>query len=112
MRFIIEGGWMFMVPLLALLLLVIVLFIKGLKNNTEKNAALLKSISLFALFFGVLGFVLGLSQALGAIAIVNDIAPQVLAGGLKVGLLAPTFGLIIFLLGRLFDIILLLKREN
>ncbi|TDQ22860.1 MotA/TolQ/ExbB proton channel family protein [Tenacibaculum caenipelagi] len=113
MNFIIEGGWMFMVPLVVLLGVVIVLFFFGLKNNTEKNSKLIKSISLFSFVFGVLGFVIGMLAALGAIANTNNnIPPQILAGGLKVGLIAPTFGLIIFLLGRLFDIILLWKREG
>ncbi|CAM1360594.1 conserved membrane hypothetical protein [Tenacibaculum sediminilitoris] len=112
MNFIIEGGWTFMIPLLALLVLVVILFIRGMKNNTEKNSKLIKSISLFSFVFGVLGFVLGMLGALKAISMANDIAPQVLAGGFRVGLIAPTFGLFIFLLGRLFDIILLWKREN
>jgi len=112
MNFIIEGGAQFMIPLIVLLLLVVVLFVRGIKTNSIKNAELLKGVSLFALVFGILGFVLGLSQGLEVIGRASDIAPQVLAGGLKIGLIAPIFGLIIFLLGRLFDIILLWKREN
>ncbi|WP_408047695.1 MotA/TolQ/ExbB proton channel family protein [Tenacibaculum crassostreae] len=112
MNFIIEGGWQFMVPLVALLLLVIFLFVKGLKVNTEKNSSLIKSIGLFSFVFGVLGFVLGMLGALEAIAMANGVSHQVLAGGFKVGLLAPTFGLFIFLVARLFDIVLLWKRES
>ncbi len=112
MRFIIEGGAPFMITLIVLLILTVFLFIKGLKNNTEKNAKLIKSISLFSFVFGVFSFVLGMLGALEAIAIATEIAPQVLAGGFKVGLIPPTFGLFIYLLGRLFDIILLWKRES
>ena len=106
MNFILEGGPVFMVPLLILLIVIAFLFIKGLKNNTDKNLSLIKEISLFAFVFGVLGFVIGLLGALDDIAIANDISHQVLAAGFKVGLISPTFGMIIFLFGRLFSIIL------
>lgn len=100
-----------MVPLLLLLIIIVVLFLKGLKNNSEKNLKLIKEISLFAFVFGVLGFVIGLLGALEDMAQANDIAPQVMAGGFKVGLLSPTFGMVIFLIGKLFTIILTSKEK-
>jgi biopolymer transport protein ExbB/TolQ len=107
MNFILDGGPVFMVPLLILLIVIVVLFIKGLKDNTEKTHKLINSLALFAFVFGVLGFVIGLLGALENISEMNgDISNQVLAGGFKVGLLAPTFGMVIFLLGKLFTIIL------
>lgn len=106
MNFIMDGGPIFMVPLLILLIVITFLFIKGLKNNSEKNLKLIKEISLFSFVFGVLGFVIGFLGALEDISQANDIAPQVLAGGFKVGLLSPTFGVVIFLIGKLFTIIL------
>lgn len=106
MNFIMDGGPIFMVPLLALLIVIVLLFIKGLKNNTEKIHKLINSLGLFSFVFGVLGFVIGMLGALDDISHANDIAPQVLAGGFKVGLLSPTFGMIIFLIGKLFSIIL------
>ncbi|MGY8908641.1 MAG: MotA/TolQ/ExbB proton channel family protein [Flavobacteriales bacterium] len=107
MNFIMDGGPVFMVPLLALLIVIIILFAKGLKNNTEKTHKLINSLALFSFVFGVLGFVIGMLGALDDIAeIGGDIAPQVLAGGFKVGLLSPTFGMVIFLIGKLFTIIL------
>jgi len=106
-----EGGPIFMVPLLLLLIAIIVLFVKGLKDNSEKTRNLLKELSLFSFVFGVLGFIIGLLGALEELAISSDIAPQVLAGGFKVGLLSPTFGLVIFLIGKLFSIILISKKS-
>jgi biopolymer transport protein ExbB/TolQ len=107
MNFILEGGPIFMVPLVLLLIVIVFLFVKGLKDNTEKNQKLINSIALFSFVFGVLGFVIGLLGALEDISEINgDISNQVLAGGFKVGLLAPTFGMVIFLLGKLFTIIL------
>tara|TARA_R110002074_G_scaffold370813_1_gene545770 strand:+ start:313 stop:636 length:324 start_codon:yes stop_codon:yes gene_type:complete len=101
-----DGGPVFMVPLLALLIVIIILFAKGLKNNTEKTHKLINSLALFSFVFGVLGFVIGMLGALDDISHANNIAPQVLAGGFKIGLLSPTFGMVIFLIGKLFTIIL------
>jgi hypothetical protein len=101
-----EGGPVFMVPLLILLVVIVVLFIKALKDNTEKTRKLISELSLFAFVFGVLGFVIGMLGALGDIAIATDISSQVLAVGFKIGLLSPTFGMVIFLLGKMFTIIL------
>lgn len=101
-----EGGPIFMVPLLILLIIIVVLFIKGLKDNSEKTFKLINSLALFSFVFGVLGFVIGFLGALQDIANANNISQQVLAGGFKVGLLSPTFGMVIFLIGKLFAIIL------
>jgi biopolymer transport protein ExbB/TolQ len=106
MNFILEGGPIFMVPLLLLLITIVLLFVKGLKDNTEKTHKLINSLALFSFVFGVLGFVIGMLSALKSISIVGDISPAVLAGGIKIGLLAPTFGMVIFLIGKLFTIIL------
>ncbi len=106
MNFIMDGGPIFMVPLLLLLITIIILFAKGLKNNTEKTHKLINSLALFSFVFGVLGFVIGMLGALDDISHANNIAPQVLAGGFKIGLLSPTFGMVIFLIGKLFTIIL------
>lgn len=111
MNFIMEGGPIFMVPLLLLLIVIIVLFVKGLKDNSEKTKNLLKELSLFSFVFGVLGFIIGMLGALEAISQAADISSQILAGGLKVGLLSPTFGLVIFLIGKLFSIILISKKS-
>ena len=111
MNFILEGGPIFMVPLLILLAAIILLFFKGLKNNTQKNQKLISELSLFAFVFGVLGFVLGILGALEDIAIATSISRQVLAVGFKIGLLSPTFGMVIFLLGKLFSIILTWKKK-
>ena len=102
-----EGGPIFMVPLLLLLIVIIVLFVKGLKDNSEKTLKIISSLALFSFVFGVLGFVVGLLGALEAISInQQNVSPQILAGGFKVGLLSPAFGMVIFLIGKLFTIAL------
>ncbi len=96
-----DGGPIFMYPILFLLIFSVFLIIKGIKNNTEKNLKLLKAVSLFVLVFGFLGFTIGLIEAIDKITEVNgDIAPQIIAGGFKLGILPPTFGMFTFLVGR------------
>ncbi len=56
---------------------------------------------------------MGLISALDKIAIATDVAPQVLAGGFKLGILPPTFGMFTFLVGRAGIILLTgLKKEE
>lgn len=110
--FIYEGGPIFTVPLLIVLIVIIALIIKGfIKEDSDKNRALISSLSLFALVFGVLGTTIGLMGGFEAIAIANDVSMAVLAIGLKVGLITTAFGLFIFIIGRLGIIALLLKKK-
>lgn len=112
MNLINEGGPFFMVSLLILLILTLFLLIKGFKSNTEKNMELLKAVTLFALVFGLFGFILGLISALDALESINsETNPALLAGGIKRGVLPPTLGTFVFLIGRLGLIILLWIRK-
>jgi hypothetical protein len=107
-----NGGPIFMVPLLILLSIIVILFLKGIKVNTEKTRKLINDIALFSFVFGVLGFVIGLLGALEAISTNNgNISSSILAGGFKIGLLSPTFGIVIFLIGKLFTIILTWRKN-
>ena len=103
-----DGGPFFMYPLLFILILVIVLIVKGFlqKGNTKKTISLISSITLFAVVWGFFGQIIGLITAFDSIEAVGDISPGVLASGLKIGLLVPLFGFLIFLIGRLGIIIL------
>ncbi|WP_170245916.1 hypothetical protein [Tenacibaculum adriaticum] len=49
--------------------------------------------------------------ALDTLSVNSDIAYDVLAGGIKVGLLSPVFGMIVFLIARLGIIGLILKKK-
>ena len=107
-----NGGPIFMVPLIILFIIILILFVKNIKNNSEKNKKLINSLALFSFVFGLLGFILGLVGALKIISLSNStVAPEVLAGGLKLGLIPPTLGTIIFLIGKLFGIILTSKNN-
>ena len=98
-----EGGHFFMYPLLIILILVIVLIAKGFikKESQEKTISLLKHITLFALVWGFLGHIIGMIGAFDAIESMDSINTSTMAAGIKISLLVPTFGSLIFLIGRL-----------
>jgi biopolymer transport protein ExbB/TolQ len=83
-----------------------------IKDNSEKTYKLINSLALFSFVFGVLGFVIGLLGALEAISTNNgNISSSILAGGFKVRLLTTTFGMLIFLTGKLFSVVLTWKKK-
>lgn len=108
-----EGGPLFMYTILFCLLICITLilfsFIKG--DTNKKKQKLISHVSLFALIFGFLGFMLGMIQALDVISVNTSISSGILAKGLKISLLSPTFGIITFLITRLGMISLTLKEK-
>lgn len=103
-----QGGSFFMYPLVLMLLLIVILFVKELikKGNFKKVKSLIASISLFAIVWGFLGQIIGLMSAFDAIQAAGDISLGILAAGLKISFYAPAFGMLIFLVGRLGIIIL------
>ena len=113
MRFLIinvlnDGGPIFTYPTLLLLILTIWLLVKAfIKGDADgNNKKLISHIGLFALVWGFLGQLIGLIGAFDAVEAAGNIAPAVLAAGLKIALLSPTFGMVVFLIGRLGIIIL------
>lgn len=110
-----EGGPLFMYTTLIVLILCLFLIAKGLlKGDSDgKLKKLTSSLSLFALVWGFLGQIIGLIGAFDSIASFNgDIAPGLLAGGLKVALLSPAFGMFTFLIARVGIIALILKSKQ
>jgi hypothetical protein len=109
-----EGGPLFMyTTLIALIISVVLIALVLMKGDADgKKTSLVKHISLFALVWGFLGFFIGFITALDQISAVNgDIAPGVLAGGLKIGLLSPSFGIVAFLIARFGLIAITLKKK-
>lgn len=109
-----EGGPIFMYPLLALLILVLILLAKGFskKERVTKTIKLVSSITLFALVWGFLGQIIGLITAFDAIQMEGDMPFGVLAGGLKISFLTPAFGSVVFLIGRLGIILLTFLQKD
>ena len=108
-----EGGPLFMYTNLIILILCIALIVIAFtkKEKAEKLTNLIKHLSLFALVWGFFGFFIGMIYAFDSISLANDIAPSVLAGGLKIGLLSPSLGMIVFLIARLGIMVLILKKK-
>lgn len=108
-----DGGPMFMYPTLFMLLICIALIVKLFlkEGSNDKTVNLLKHISLFALVYGFLGLFVGLIGAFDAISMANDFSISILAAGLKIGLLSPSFGMLVFLIARLGLLVRTLKKE-
>jgi hypothetical protein len=110
-----EGGPVFMYPLLALLVTIIVIIGKGFgKENKSKTIKLLNAVSLFALFYGLMGQVLGLMQVFDYIQSFSPkvINPEIMAGGLKITFLSTLFGIFIFLVARVGILTFILKDKE
>lgn len=108
-----DGGPTFMYPTLILLIICIALITKGLLKGDADNKLqkLISSISLFALVWGFLGHFIGMIGGMDAISSANDISSGVLAAGIKISLLSPSFGIVVFLIARLGIIALILKEK-
>ncbi len=108
-----EGGPVFTYPIFLMLFICIGLvgyvFLKGDEDN--KLQKLVASISLFALVWGFLGNLIGLITAFDHISANGAVSYEVLAGGLKVGLLSPVFGMVTFLIARIGIIALIIKKK-
>ena len=112
----IMGGIQFMSVLFIILLSVIILsvigFIQAYARPTP-NLIRMKNIVLairflggFAAVWGILGQGIGIYQACIAIQEIQDVSPALLAGGFQVSMITALYGLIIFLVSRIFWYIL------
>jgi hypothetical protein len=108
-----EGGPLFMYTTFILLIVIIALLIRSFVKpaTRDKTITLISSISLFVLVWGFLGQMIGLITAFDTIEAAGDVSPAVLAGGLKVAILSPLFGMFVFLIARVGIIILNLLKK-
>ena len=119
-----KGGPLFMGILTILFFIILAIAIYNLIiilrgdfkdiNETRKKLKYLKSIGLFAFISGILGQLIGLFSALSAIEQAMDISPAILAGGLKISMIPPIYGILILLISYIFWIILdyIASRRN
>jgi biopolymer transport protein ExbB/TolQ len=87
----------------------IVKSILNIKTNKDVSKKMLKHISdsgTLGLALGVMGAFLGLISAFDALEASGQAEPAILAGGLKVALLSPLFGLFTFSVSKLSILIL------
>ena len=107
-----EGGALFMSLILICLLVSIFFTVKSilnLKTNNEVSTKMLKHISdsgTLGLALGVMSAFLGLITAFDVLEASGAAEPAIIAGGLKVALLSPLFGLFTFSVSKLAILIL------
>lgn len=109
-----EGGPIFTYTILILLIIILGLFVKGLmdKNDNSKTISLIASLGWFAVAWGFLGRTFGLIGAFDNIEAAGDLTPSLLAEGLKMALLDPLFGILVFLIARAGIITLILIQKK
>jgi hypothetical protein len=110
----IDGGPVFTVVIFICLLVVIALFGIALigRSNSEKMILLMKHIGWFAVAWGFLGRTFGLIHAFDAVAAHGDLTPSLLADGLKMALVDPLMGILVFAIARLGIIIIVALQKN
>ena len=107
-----EGGALFMSLILICLLMSIFFTVKSIlkiKTDKEVSKKILKHISdsgTLGLALGVMGAFLGLISAFDVLEASGAAEPAIIAGGLKVALLPPLFGLFTFSVSKLAILIL------
>ena len=107
-----EGGALFMSLVLICLLISIYFTVKSLlniKTNIEISKKMLKHIKdsgSLGLTLGVMGAFIGLITAFDVLEATGEANPSIIAGGLKVALLSPLFGLFTFSVSKLAILIL------
>lgn len=108
-----DGGPFFTYPILILLIVLIALFVQGLLNRDAnvKTIALMKSFSWFTIVWGFLGRTFGLIVAFDNIAAAGELTPHLMAEGLKMAILNPLMGFMVFLIARI-GIIILISLNN
>ena len=107
-----EGGVLFMSLILICLLMSIFFTVKSIlkiKTDKEVSKKILKHISdsgTLGLALGVMAAFLGLISAFDVLEASGAAEPAIIAGGLKVALLSPLFGLFTFSVSKLAILIL------
>jgi len=109
-----EGGPVFTYTILITLIVIITLFVRGMisKNENYKTIELIKSVSWFAVAWGFLGRTFGLIMIFDKVQAAGDIAPSIFAEGLKIALISPLFGILVFALARIGILILIANQKN
>lgn len=67
-------------------------------EKTPQKIRLVREIGLFAFMVGILASAIDLIGAFSAIEMAGDVSPSLLAAGLKFTLIAPVYGLMIYVL--------------
>jgi biopolymer transport protein ExbB/TolQ len=83
------------------------------KDDNKKTIDLMASFAWFAVAWGFMGRTFGLIKAFDMVGAAGELTPSLLAGGLKMALVDPLFGIFVFVVARLGIIILIsLQRKT
>ncbi|MCH1534953.1 MAG: MotA/TolQ/ExbB proton channel family protein [Schleiferiaceae bacterium] len=96
MNYFMMGGPLFM----SILTLILILLIGAAILKKE-----VKEIGLLALAFGFLGQLIGLMGAFEGIEAMGGVSQSVLAGGLKVSSITSIYGMLIYSIGLIIQVI-------
>tara|TARA_R110000850_G_scaffold220762_2_gene346484 strand:- start:78 stop:452 length:375 start_codon:yes stop_codon:yes gene_type:complete len=104
-----SGSKLFMGIQTTVVVIMIVLSVYSAKNvlanqvneNSQRKISLIKEVGLFAFIIGLLASAMDLMGALQAIEMAGDVSPSLLAAGLKISFITPTYGLMIYTLSLL-----------
>jgi biopolymer transport protein ExbB/TolQ len=107
-----DGGILISYPILILMIVILFLFIRGLKvNNCNKTISLISSLGWFVVAWGFLGRTIGLIKAFDTIQAQGHLTPSIISEGLKMALVGPLVGIIVFIIARIAILILTLKQK-
>jgi len=100
-----------MLPMLLCLLIIVVLSLLDVFLSKSKRdlPGVIKQIGTIALSWGLIGSIIGIISALDAIEGSGGAAPALVAGGLKITLLATLLGLVVFFVSRVVGLLLSLR---
>lgn len=96
MNYFMMGGPLFM----SILTLILILLIGAAILKKE-----VKEIGLLALAFGFLGQLIGLMGAFEGIEAMGGVSQSILAGGLKVSSITSIYGMLIYTIGLIIQVI-------
>lgn len=107
-----EGGMLPMTLILISFFLMIFLIFKASGKQRSnilvfnKAISLVNQIALVALVIGLFTQLIGLIQVFDSFESLENVQPALFASGIKVALLAPLFGGLVFLIGRISTFVL------
>ena len=113
-----EGGALFMSLILICLLLSIYFMTKGFyKINTnaelsKKMISLVNDCGTLGISLGFLSAFLGLIGAFDVLEATGEANPAIIAGGLKIALLSPIFGIFTFIISKIGVVVLKLIQKK
>ena len=97
-----QGGVLTMSLLTFLLICVVIAF--------SKKQKIVKALGLLAFIVGLLSAVIGLYSAFSVIEQVGNVSPSIVVGGIKVAFTSLIYGLTIFVISLVLDVIVKIKN--